>query len=257
MQFEVPDATAIDFSSAFYNALLSGEDVDGAVVSGRQAIGDEGIDWMVPVLYVSGDETKLFDFEGYSGPDSDDETDWTGGPADQVTPMPDIGLEGKGRRAPRQLTAVAGSHRRVVGAGRVAEEVREIGDAIASEMDDLWKELGVGRWYEAGRELSIPWRVNTELSVRWEALERAARREAEWERRARGRGGLDRLSAAAGRQGPPPASGEVTRFWEKVPTGWLVILGEKASGKSVLIRQVLGEMLDLRRKRRGGPCRCW
>ena len=77
------------------------------------------------------------------------------------------------------------------------------------------------------------------------------RKEAEWERPARGSALLDRPQVAAGRRGPPVASGEVARFWDKVPTGWLVILGDKAAGKSVLIRQVLWEMLKSRKD--GGP----
>jgi hypothetical protein len=64
MQFSVSDPAAIEFARGFYAALAHGRGIDEAVRSGR--IGMLGVtrgslEWVTPVLYLRGDDTRLFD----------------------------------------------------------------------------------------------------------------------------------------------------------------------------------------------------
>jgi len=64
MQFSISDTAAIEFARGFYAALAHGRGIDEAVRSGR--IGILGItrgtlEWVTPVLYLRGEDTKLFD----------------------------------------------------------------------------------------------------------------------------------------------------------------------------------------------------
>ena len=63
MQFKIYDASAIAFSSIFYQTLAAGEPVDTAVREGRLAIyfnrsSDDERDWGVPVLYLRAEEEE-------------------------------------------------------------------------------------------------------------------------------------------------------------------------------------------------------
>ncbi len=62
MQFEISDASAIQFSSAFYAAVASGQPVDMAVAQGRLAIYSEvsDLEWATPVLYLRSPDAKIF-----------------------------------------------------------------------------------------------------------------------------------------------------------------------------------------------------
>ena len=63
MQFSISDAAAIAFARGFYTALAHGRDVDEAVRSGRIGILGTGrgtLEWVTPVLYLRGDDTRLF-----------------------------------------------------------------------------------------------------------------------------------------------------------------------------------------------------
>jgi len=63
MQFAISDAAAIAFARGFYTALAHGRDVDEAVRSGRIGILGTGrgtLEWVTPVLYLRGDDTRLF-----------------------------------------------------------------------------------------------------------------------------------------------------------------------------------------------------
>lgn len=67
MQFSISDAAAIEFSNGFYAALAHGRGIDAAARSGR--IGILGLsrgtlEWVTPVLYLRGDESRLFDLIG-------------------------------------------------------------------------------------------------------------------------------------------------------------------------------------------------
>ena len=62
MQFEISDAAAIQFSSAFYAAVASGQPVDHAVAQGRLAIYSEvsDLEWATPVLYLRSPDARIF-----------------------------------------------------------------------------------------------------------------------------------------------------------------------------------------------------
>ncbi|MEX5296106.1 CHAT domain-containing protein [Kocuria sp. CPCC 205268] len=63
MQFEITDPAAAAFARGFYAAVAAGRPVDQAVRSGRVAIlGMNGhtLEWITPVLYIRGQETRLF-----------------------------------------------------------------------------------------------------------------------------------------------------------------------------------------------------
>ena len=62
MQFEISDASAIQFSSAFYEAVASGQPVDQAVAQGRLAIYSEvsDLEWATPVLYLRSPDARIF-----------------------------------------------------------------------------------------------------------------------------------------------------------------------------------------------------
>ena len=64
MQFSISDTAAIAFARGFYTALAHGRSVDEAVRSGRigiLGIGRGTLEWVTPVLYLRGDDTRLFD----------------------------------------------------------------------------------------------------------------------------------------------------------------------------------------------------
>jgi hypothetical protein len=62
MQFEISDGAAIQFSSAFYAAVASGQPVDLAVAQGRLAIYSEvsDLEWATPVLYLRSPDARIF-----------------------------------------------------------------------------------------------------------------------------------------------------------------------------------------------------
>ncbi|MGW4928900.1 CHAT domain-containing protein [Agromyces sp. NPDC004153] len=64
MQFSISDTAAIEFSRGFYSALAHGRGIDEAVRSGRIGIlglGRGTLEWVTPVLYLRGADTRLFD----------------------------------------------------------------------------------------------------------------------------------------------------------------------------------------------------
>lgn len=62
MQFEISDASAIQFSTAFYEGVASGQPVDQAVAQGRLAIYSEvsDLEWATPVLYLRSPDARIF-----------------------------------------------------------------------------------------------------------------------------------------------------------------------------------------------------
>lgn len=64
MQFSISDTAAIEFARGFYSALAHGRGIDEAVRSGRIGIlglGRGTLEWVTPVLYLRGEDTRLFD----------------------------------------------------------------------------------------------------------------------------------------------------------------------------------------------------
>jgi len=65
MQYEISDPAAVAFARGFYAAIARGRGVDDAVSSGRVAIlglSDRTLEWVTPVLYLRGHDTRLFTF---------------------------------------------------------------------------------------------------------------------------------------------------------------------------------------------------
>ena len=63
MQYEISDPAAVAFARGFYTAVARGRGVDDAVSSGRVAIlglSDRTLEWVTPVLYLRGRDTRLF-----------------------------------------------------------------------------------------------------------------------------------------------------------------------------------------------------
>ena len=63
MQYEISDPAAVAFARGFYAAIARGRGVDDAISSGRVAIlglSDRTLEWVTPVLYLRGHETRLF-----------------------------------------------------------------------------------------------------------------------------------------------------------------------------------------------------
>ena len=70
MQFSISDVAALEFARAFYSALASGRRIDEAVRSGRigiLGIGRGTLEWVTPVLYLRGDDTRVFELARGSG----------------------------------------------------------------------------------------------------------------------------------------------------------------------------------------------
>jgi hypothetical protein len=62
MQYQITDKAAIEFSSAFYEALADGLPVDAAVTEARVAVSmDSMLEWGTPVLYMRSPDGRLFD----------------------------------------------------------------------------------------------------------------------------------------------------------------------------------------------------
>jgi CHAT domain len=65
MQFEISDPAAKAFSHGFYTAIARGRGIDEALSSARVAIlggNRRTLEWVTPVLYLRGNETRLFTF---------------------------------------------------------------------------------------------------------------------------------------------------------------------------------------------------
>ncbi len=96
MQYEISDPAAVAFARGFYAALARGRGVDDAVSSGRVAIlgtGDRTLEWVTPVLYLRGHDSRLFTLTTPAGSTGRDGT--RGGQVGAVTP----GADGPGERA--------------------------------------------------------------------------------------------------------------------------------------------------------------
>jgi hypothetical protein len=64
MQFTISDRAALAFARSFYTALANGRTIDEAMRSGRIGIlglGRGTLEWVTPVLYVRGPDTRLFE----------------------------------------------------------------------------------------------------------------------------------------------------------------------------------------------------
>jgi len=65
MQYEITDRAAIEFSRAFYEALVEGISVDAAAAEARKAVSmaiNNTVEWGTPVLYMRSPDGRIFDF---------------------------------------------------------------------------------------------------------------------------------------------------------------------------------------------------
>jgi hypothetical protein len=77
MQYKITDGAAIAFARGFYASIARGRGVDDAVSSGRVGIlglGDKTLEWVTPVLYLRGHETRLFTLPASTADRSRDNT---------------------------------------------------------------------------------------------------------------------------------------------------------------------------------------
>lgn len=72
MQFTISDAAALRFAHGFYTALARGRDIAAAVRAGRiEILGTpRSLEWVTPVLYLRGDNARLFDLRSPAAPSS-------------------------------------------------------------------------------------------------------------------------------------------------------------------------------------------
>jgi len=98
MQYEISDPAAVAFARGFYAAIARGRGVDDAVSSGRVAIlglSDRTLEWVTPVLYLRGHDTRLFTLPAPAEDRNREDTGSTRGePGDTTSP----GAAGHGPR---------------------------------------------------------------------------------------------------------------------------------------------------------------
>jgi len=103
MQYEISDPAAVAFARGFYAAIARGRGVDDAVSSGRVAIlgtGDRTLEWVTPVLYLRGHDTRLFTLLAPADDAEDTGRQGTGGTrSGQPGSASSPGAAGRGPRA--------------------------------------------------------------------------------------------------------------------------------------------------------------
>lgn len=73
MQYSISDLAAVAFARGFYAALAHGRGLDEAVSAGRIAIlgtSSHTLEWIIPVMYLRGHDTRLFTLPPTSGADT-------------------------------------------------------------------------------------------------------------------------------------------------------------------------------------------
>jgi hypothetical protein len=111
MQFSISDGAAIAFARGFYTALAHGRDVDEAVRSGRIGILGTGrgtLEWVTPVLYLRGEDARLFSVTADAASPSGERAT----PAGVGAPAPTAAAGGARRTPSSTATATAPTKRR-------------------------------------------------------------------------------------------------------------------------------------------------
>lgn len=70
MQYEITGSAAVEFTRGFYTAVARNRGIDEAVTDGRRAVlrlGRQTLEWVTPVLYLSGKNARLFAVSRPSG----------------------------------------------------------------------------------------------------------------------------------------------------------------------------------------------
>lgn len=76
MQYEITDGAALTFASSFYQRIARGEPVDRAMTLAREAVKIKkgSLEWATPVLFLSSEETQIFEVPGKARPPEPDGT---------------------------------------------------------------------------------------------------------------------------------------------------------------------------------------
>ncbi|MEX5258102.1 CHAT domain-containing protein [Kocuria arenosa] len=169
MQFEITDPAAAAFARGFYSAIAAGRPVDQAVRSGRVSIlGLNGhtLEWATPVLYVRGQDTRLFTIRKTRGPAQGQETAHdTSPPLTEQNPPSTAAPE---QTARADNTASTETERQQAQRGEVEREQARRADAV--------------RWAEAERAAFKQAEADREQAERRQAeREQAQRAQAERE----------------------------------------------------------------------------
>jgi hypothetical protein len=109
------DPAAVAFARGFYAAIARGRGIDDAISSGRVAIlglSDQTLEWVTPVLYLRGHDTRLFTLPTPVGRRTRDVSETADTLATQLhgeRPQPPVAKEGFRRQPPAQPDASGSS----------------------------------------------------------------------------------------------------------------------------------------------------
>ncbi|MEZ0449390.1 CHAT domain-containing protein [Cellulomonas sp. ICMP 17802] len=123
MQFAVSDVAAVAFARSFYMAIAHGRSVDEAVRSGRIGILGTGrgtLEWVTPVLYVRGGDTRLFEFDSTTTPSVAAPEVQAPAPPPAPPPVPPPPVEQPASPGADEPAPTKKSHRALIGGGIAA-----------------------------------------------------------------------------------------------------------------------------------------
>ncbi|MCM3689049.1 CHAT domain-containing protein [Kocuria rosea] len=183
MQFEITDPAAAAFARGFYSAIAVGRPVDQAVRSGRVSIlGLNGhtLEWATPVLYVRGQDTRLFTIRKTRGPAPGQETAHHTSPPLKEQDEPPTGADEQTDRADN--TASAEAEREQAQRAEAEREQARRAEAERAEAERAEAERAEAEREQAQRAEAEREQARRAEAVRWAEAERAAFKQAEAER---------------------------------------------------------------------------
>jgi NACHT domain len=126
--------------------------------------------------------------------------------------------------------------------GGESADVDDLADVVLRQWEQEYEVRTYGDPAQQRRELTVAWSAaKPPLAVRWESLVELAS----------GRGslkGMHRRNWARGPEGLTGIEHELPGIIEKVPTGWIVVLGGSGSGKTMLLLRAVRDLIDGRAK---------
>jgi NACHT domain len=121
-------------------------------------------------------------------------------------------------------------------------DVDDLAEIVLKQWEQEYEVRTYGDPAQQRRELTVAWSaVKPPLAVSWESLVE----------RASGRGALKGVRRRNWARGPDGLTGiehELPGIIEKVPTGWIVVLGGSGSGKTMLLLRTVRDLIDNREK---------